>query len=45
MEKQKNHAGQRKRGTLSWVMEFAGRKRSYFGGSILLAMLASFRRS
>ena len=39
MEKQKKQAGQRKRGTLSWVMEFAGRKRSYFGGSVLLAVL------
>ena len=39
MEKQKKQSGQRKRGTLSWVMEFAGRKRSYFGGSILLAIL------
>ena len=29
----------KKRGLLSWVLEFAGRKRVYFGGSVLLAML------
>ena len=35
----------KKRGLLSWVLEFAGRKRGYFGGSVVLAMfgvLASF---
>ena len=29
----------KKRGLLSWVLTFAGRKRAYFGGSVLLAML------
>ncbi len=29
----------KKRGLLSWVMEFAGRKKSYFGGSVVLAIL------
>lgn len=29
----------KKRGLLSWVLEFAGRKKSYFGGSIVLAVL------
>ena len=29
----------KKRSTLSWVLEFAGRKRIYFGGSVVLAML------
>lgn len=29
----------KKRGLLSWVLEFAGRKRLYFGGSVILAML------
>lgn len=29
----------KKRGILSWVLEFAGRKRAYFGGSVMLAML------
>ena len=29
----------KKRGLLSWMLEFAGRKRAYFGGSVLLAML------
>lgn len=28
----------KKRGSLSWVLEFAGRKRSYFGGSVILAI-------
>ena len=28
----------KKRSLLSWVLEFAGRKRTYFGGSIVLAM-------
>lgn len=37
MEKQK--AKTKKRGTLSWVIEFAGRKRGYFGGSLILAIL------
>ena len=29
----------KKRGILSWVLEFAGRKGAYFGGSVMLAML------
>jgi ATP-binding cassette subfamily B protein len=29
----------KKRSVISWVLEFAGRKRVFFGGSILLAML------
>ena len=29
----------KKRGLLSWVLEFAGRKRAYFGGSVTLAMV------
>ncbi len=29
----------KKRGLLSWVLEFAGRKRWYFGGSVVLAIL------
>ena len=28
----------KKRGLLSWVLEFAGRKRGYFGGSVILAL-------
>ncbi len=28
----------KKRSLLSWVLEFAGRKRGYFGGSVVLAM-------
>ena len=31
--------GLKKKSTLSWVMEFAGRKKSYFGGSVVLAIL------
>lgn len=29
----------KKRGLFSWVLEFAGRKRAYFGGSVVLAIL------
>ncbi len=29
----------KKRSVISWVLEFAGRKRAFFGGSVLLAML------
>ena len=29
----------KKRGILSWVLEFAGRKKAFFGGSVLLAIL------
>lgn len=29
----------KKRSLLSWILEFAGRKKSYFGGSVLLAVL------
>ena len=28
----------KKRNLLSWILEFAGRKRAYFGGSVLLAI-------
>ncbi|MBO4378181.1 MAG: ABC transporter ATP-binding protein [Oscillospiraceae bacterium] len=30
---------QKKRSLLSWVLEFAGRKKHYFGGSVVLAIL------
>lgn len=39
MEKQKQSAKKKRRGTLSWVMEFAGRRRAFFLGSVLLAIL------
>ena len=29
----------KKRGLLSWILEFAGRKKSYFRGSVALAVL------
>ncbi|MBR6329490.1 MAG: ABC transporter ATP-binding protein [Lachnospiraceae bacterium] len=29
----------KKRGLLSWILEFAGRKRAYFGGSVILAII------
>ena len=29
----------KKKSTLSWVLEFAGRKKIYFGGSVLIAIL------
>ena len=29
----------KKSGLLSWILEFAGRKRAYFGGSVILAMV------
>ncbi|MCR5147532.1 MAG: ABC transporter ATP-binding protein, partial [Eubacterium sp.] len=29
----------KKRGIASWIMEFAGRKKSYYGGSVTLAIL------
>ena len=29
----------KKRSIVSWVLEFAGRKRAYFAGSVILAML------
>ena len=29
----------KKRGLLSWVLEFAGRKKAFFGGSVVLAVL------
>lgn len=32
-------AKMKKRGILSWIMEFAGRKKAFFGGSVLLAIL------
>lgn len=28
----------KKRGTISWIMEFAGRKRSFYSGSVILAI-------
>ena len=39
MSKQNTQKKVKKRGVLSWIMEFAGRKRAYFGGSVALAML------
>ena len=38
MDKQKNRSGVRKRSTLSWIVEFAGSKRSSYIGSVLLAL-------
>ena len=29
----------KKRGFFSWLFEFAGRKKAYFGGSVILAIL------
>jgi len=40
MEKQKQKNKVKKRGTLSWVMEFAGSKKSSYVGSVLLAILS-----
>ena len=40
MEKQKRQNKVKKRGTLSWVMEFAGNKKSSYIGSVLLAILS-----
>ena len=39
MEQTKQKKAGRKRGTLGWVMEFAGRKRAFFLGSVVLAVL------
>ena len=39
MEQSRQKKAGRKRGTLGWVMEFAGRKRAYFLGSVILAVL------
>ena len=39
MEQAKQKKAGRKRGTLGWVMEFAGRKRAFFLGSVVLAVL------
>lgn len=39
MEQTKQKKAGRKRGTLGWVMEFAGRKRAFFLGSVVLAIL------
>ena len=39
MSKQDSSKKVKKRGALSWIMEFAGRKRAYFGGSVILAIL------
>ena len=30
---------EKKRGILSWILEFAGRKRAFFAGSVILAIL------
>ncbi len=38
-EEEKMKEKKRSRSTLSWVMEFAGRKRGFFGGSVVLAIL------
>ena len=35
----------KKRGLFSWVLEFAGRKRAYFGGSVLLTMLGVAKKT
>ncbi len=40
MDKQKHQKKVRKRSTLSWVMEFAGSKRSGYAASVLLAVLS-----
>ena len=40
MDKQKPKKPAKKRGTLSWVMEFAGSKRSSYVVSVLLAILS-----
>ncbi len=39
MDKQNKKKKVKKRSTLSWIMEFAGRKKAYFGGSVALAIL------
>ncbi|MBR4336078.1 MAG: ABC transporter ATP-binding protein, partial [Clostridia bacterium] len=39
MEKQAQSAKKKRRGTLGWVMEFAGRRRAFFLGSVVLAVL------
>lgn len=39
MEKQAQSAKKKRRGTLGWVMEFAGRRRAFFIGSVVLAIL------
>ena len=40
MDKQKQQSKVRKRGALSWVLEFAGSRRSSYVGSVLLAILS-----
>ena len=40
MEKQKQQSKVKKRGSLSWVLEFAGSRRSSYVGSVLLAILS-----
>ncbi len=40
MDKQKQRSKVKKRGALSWVLEFAGSKRSSYVGSVLLAILS-----
>ena len=39
MNKKENRKYEKKRSTVGWVMEFAGRKRGFFGGSVALAVL------
>ena len=36
--KNKGERNMKKKGILSWVLEFAGRKKGYFGGSVTLAL-------
>ena len=40
MDKQKQQGKVKKRGALSWVLEFAGSRRSSYVGSVLLAVLS-----
>ena len=40
MDKQKQQSKVKKRGALSWVLEFAGSRRSSYVGSVLLAILS-----
>ena len=40
MEKQRQKSKAKQRGALSWVLEFAGRKRGHYVGSVVLALLS-----
>ena len=40
MDKQRRQTKVKKRGALSWVLEFAGSKRSSYAGSVFLAILS-----